>query len=802
MTELPEGFSAVPKDQDLPTGYSSVPPTSDDFAIPADNKEGLYKMTGPQGPHDIRYSDVPAAHDKGFSFAGKDADRYAADRFEQTKKDAGNYVDSLFQPGQENGILSRAKEFVKGGVGNLEQAVQHPKNTLQAQGEQYLGAGINPETGAPLQFKSFDPQRDAEAIAQQKQLHEQLWENARAMQDHPAYMAGSIVLPPLITEGIGRVAPISRVARGAQRIIGGGAEAAEDLNVATLADNAKIRDANTAATEDFNKKTADAQHETAGKELTYKQAVNTKAEDIAAQDATDQSELAGGYQDQLDKTHTHNQQVIEKHKSIADRTAQENAATEQTLAMRQKQQADLGDLTQKYYAQEDAAKATAKGQENAAWQAWRDKMHGAMIDGSEITEPLQKLSTSSPEVSRTLSQLAPPPSEALPDSSYAQDRAAIMKSLGYGDTNYFDLPEAKRADIDHVAMSNGFEPDPIDFDPQAGRPIPVEQVHRANAILQQYLRNGRFEGPILGEMKQVAKVLRAAVSRASTEQGAFDELNAARDATTKYQGAFGRDRHQPITQDDIREKQANPEAYKERDDEERLSGAATIDPSLVDSFRQVKNARDRLKALPAEDKLRKSLKQVPAPPTVGDLRTGYSLLPEPQGPPATVTDSPVRRAAQQVPLPERVGLPTPPQLTPEKTVGPGEIQAAKTAVLEKRAQSIRSGHPKVANTLVILDMIRNGMHGNIAGMGYDLAARTVYSTGSQGYASLLETPTVKEWLTKPTAKDAAMIDPSIARDLAPLVEQAKQRGIKVSPAITAAISAHATKTNWYDHPSQ
>lgn len=782
------------------------------------NSEGTYKMNGPHGQVGVPFSNVFQAQRTGYKLDPSDHDRYIKD---YTNAPVDNGPSGLTLGGTLSSALHNAGSAILGAGKLALRAAYDP-----------VGAGVEMGKGIAAAEKVAGPQtaQYARDTMDPKQsgviptaLNAARTATSALSMVNPLNPAGSAgmnaaidagnpdeALGQGIVQGAAFAAPsiIGKVAGKARSILTGGTKAAAELNASTLADNAKIGEANQTATDDFNQKTADAQHATEGRELSHKQAVNTKADDIAAQDAADQSKLADGYDQQLANTKAHNQQVLDKHNAVATRLGQQNEATNQTLGLRQQQQADLDDMTQKYFAQEDAAKANAKGQENAAWQPWRQKMQGVMIDGQEIADPLQKISTTSPDVARALRQLQPPPSEAPIDSNYAQDRAAIMKSLGYkGD--YFDLPETARTTVDKIATSNGFEPDPIDFDPQPGKPIPVELVHRANSILQSYIRNGRYEGPILGEMKQVAKVLRASVSRASTEAGALPDLTAAREATVKYQDAFGRDRYQPQTQDDIREQQANPEAYKERDDEERLAKAAQFDPTLVDSFRGVKAARENLKKLPSEDALRKGLKQVPSPPTVGDLRPGYSLLGEPSGPPAPApANNPTARAAQQVQPPERVGLPTPPQLTPTKTVGPEDIQAAKTDALLKNTQKIRNISLRAgtgATSLSALYSIVQAFKGNLGGLAdvpLEMAGGATVTGTGYGIAKLIESPNVLKLLTKPTPADVAAISPEVARGLQPIIEQAKAKGIKVSPAIAAAISAHATKTNWYDRPSQ
>lgn len=763
LGKLDPNFGNLPPDQqDLVIGHGKQSPPTQSTPGPLDSLaqwgQGKFKHLAPE--------DMKKEEEAGFGMFGAPTDRFIANSVTSGAK-----------------ALTSAPAAIADWVAGAWKGPWTPGQSANQMQERAQGGTPMPVTPPPV--------------------------TAEQASDYGSDLLGKVAAGAVIGKAAGLgLKAVGKVASKGKGILTGGTKAASELNTSTLADNAKISDANQAATTDFNQKTAEAQHATEGRELGYKQAVNTKAEDIAAQDAVDQAKLAGDYQAQIAEARGHNQRVLDKHKTVTERLNQQNEATNQTLGLRQQQQADLDDMTQKYFAQEDAAKANAKGQENAAWQPWRQKMQGVMIDGDEIAAPLQKISMTSPDVARALRQLQPPPSEAPMDSNYAQDRAAIMKSLGYkGD--YFELPETARTTVDKIATSNGFEPDPIDFDPQPGKPIPVDLVHRANSILQSYIRNGRYEGPILGEMKQVAKVLRAAVSRASTEAGALPDLTAAREATVKYQDAFGRDRYQPQTQDDIREQQANPEAYKERDDEERLAKAAQFDPTLVDSFRGVKAARENLKNIPSEDTLRKGLKQVPKPPTVGDIRPGYSLLAEPSGPPAPApANNPTMRATQQVQPPERVGLPQSPQLTPTKTIGPEDVQAANATELAKRTAVIRKTVNRAAvyvtgyRSLAAIGRAMSGDVGALSALPADVGEGMALAAGGNGLASLLESPKVSQYLTKPTPAQVATINPEIARDLAPIVQAAKQKGIKISPALAAAISANSSKDKWWDRPTQ
>jgi hypothetical protein len=532
----------------------------------------------------------------------------------------------------------------------------------------------------------------------------------------------------------------------------------------------------------------DAAHETRGREAAHKYAVESRAGEIAAQDSADATKARAEHAKAVQEVREHNARVQAKHAATSKRIQEENQAAANTLDIRRQQEAALKTDTDRYYAQEDAAKAKAKSEENAAWAPWRARMKNATVDGGEIAARLKAIAQGSPEVTRTLRQLQAPAEDAAPDSLYAQDRAAIMKAQGYTGS-YFDYPPEVRTRIDSIAQSSGFEPDPIDFDPQAGKQIPVEQVHRAQSIIDNQIRSGRFEGPLLGEMKQVAKALRAAVTRASAESGALDSLDAAREATRKYQEAFGKERHLPTTQDEIREKQANPEAYKEREDEERLKKTAAYDPSLVESYRRVKEARENLRKLPSEDQLRKGQKQVPPPPTVNDLREGYRLRPEPKPPQNLLTSgSPTERAAASIKPPDRVLPPDRPTPPVPKKINAGDIEAAKREAISKRAEWIRKRGTWVA-AWPWLHVLGDIVRGHIGDVGRSALESAATIAGVHGVASALEHPEVVKFLSQATAADIAAVPPELRGQLPAIVKVARARGVKLSPDLLGLIGA-------------
>jgi len=560
--------------------------------------------------------------------------------------------------------------------------------------------------------------------------------------------------------------------------------------------NEDIGKTNVLADQNHKTDTQNALHDQQGKDIGYQQDVASKAQEISQADQSEAASLTARQRLVNQKIADANKAVQAKHQAVAQRVQAANQAAENMLDLRRQHEQAYQQATDAHYTKENAADVRGKAEENSAWSAWRQKIAGKTLDGGQIVEPLQRIAALSPETAQFLRKLQGSPEDAPMDSLYAQDRAAIMKAQGYKG-GYFDYPAPIRAQIDRIAASSGFEPDPIDFDPQAGKPIPIEQVHRASSILQGYIREGRFNGngPLRGEMKQLAKVLRAAVTRASAEAGAAPELDSARNATITYQGAFGREIKPQTTARTIREKQINPEAFQTREDEARLAKTRSYDPTLVDSYRQVKAAREALDKLPDEESLRKKLRQVPAPPTVGDARPGFRLVELPKPAPARLTSgSPSERAAQAVKPPDRSNFPDRPSPTPNKTISASDIAGAYRAAADTRIGKIEN-RGQWAATWPLFQAARALWGGHIPSiptMGLESAGMlaTVKAT-----TKLLRYPPLIKFLEQARPEDLASIPPELRGDLPGLVEQAKQRGIKVSPALVAATAGVAGQQN-------
>jgi predicted transposase YbfD/YdcC len=605
----------------------------------------------------------------------------------------------------------------------------------------------------------------------------------------------------------------------AEALTGTGPRGLRNLAESTVKANAdaavKTAEKNAEAARAHMEKTQEALHETSGREQTHAEKVKTADELARSKHAADvakvkedNARVRARHAADIERVRKDNARIMAKHKETADQIAQENAATDHALELRRAEEAGLQQDTTNYYAKEDAVKAKAKAATDKAWKPWHDKMAGVTIDGGEISEPLKKITKLSPEVARVINQLTPDPEDAPPESMYAKDRAAIMKSQGYKE-NYWDLSPEKKAEVDKIASTNGFEPEPIDFNPEPGKAIPAEQLHRARSIVGRNVYSGKYEGPLLGEMKQLLKTLDQAETRASMNAGALDDLKAAREETQKYQKAFGRERHVPKTQDEIRKREANPEQFDEENDRERLNAAQVYDPSLVKDYEKVQARREQLKKMQTEDQLRKARKQIPPPPSPDDLREGYRLKPEPE--PPTPDDlrpgyrlqsepEPPAPAAEKIEQPERVPLPPrPEEIQPErKTISPEDLAESRKSGVTASAESLRQqGVRRTINALYYTApaAVLSTLLGHPGYAFTEVAMAPVILAGSHALAGMLERPEVVNWISKVTPKDVAMFNRLPAEEKAvftqnlnTLVKAAKKKNLPVAQALTAFVA--------------
>ena len=475
------------------------------------------------------------------------------------------------------------------------------------------------------------------------------------------------------------------------------------------------------------------------------------------------TDAANKHIEDVSKVDEHNRRIGEKYKYASDEIKTEREAAEHALELRRAEEAKLQQETTDYYAKEDAVKAKVKKAADAKWTPVHQALDSKTIDGGFIETPLAKITEISPEVTREIKQLVPDPEDAEPSSPYVAKRNEILKSMGHKDpvAAYNAMDDFSKANVDRAVAAEGFTPDPIDLDPKTGVAIPFDKLHRLQSIIGRNIRNGRYgyEGPLLGEMTQLQKVLYNAESKIAADNGMSADLDEARKATREYQEAFGRQRNIPKNQAELRKQQANPEQFKEENEQERVDAAKKHDPTLAADYEKVKAHREAVKKMQTEDQLRTSLRQPILPPRVGHPTDTYNLKPTP--------------------------------LPPEK------IMITPEVLKEKSEKGIEKGANLGQNM-----GIRRGMYAMMAGLAFGMnkglaealmrgvGAGVAVMTGSIELSKVLDKPEVRAWIGKVTPEKAAAwekLPPKqkalFTQDMKALIEEADKKKIPVSPAL-------------------
>lgn len=136
---------------------------------------------------------------KGYSLdSGVDSSQPT--EFEKRGGFSGN--ERFADPIPETGLLSRATNFIRGGVSAITAPILHPVETVEGMGKGLIAGGMTPY-GAPLHAPTGDQARDAATEQAYRNTQQEVVQGAgQEVKDHPSYVVGQIVGPVLAGEGI------------------------------------------------------------------------------------------------------------------------------------------------------------------------------------------------------------------------------------------------------------------------------------------------------------------------------------------------------------------------------------------------------------------------------------------------------------------------------------------------------------------------------------------------------------------------------------------------------------------------
>lgn len=282
---------------------------------------------------------------------------------------------------------------------------------------------------------------------------------------------------------------------------------------------------------------------------------------------------------------------------------------------------------------------------------------------------------------------------------------------------------------------------------------------------------------IVDEMDRIAK-----------DHGLREEAGAARNAWRSWAESF-RDRSSPL-----RSILADPETHgllgNMRGQQSFLARLRAFGPDGVQLADRIEKDLNTAHGSKAQFTKYGTIEvPSPKPPKLGEVKPFTERAPEykpPQGGPAPkphqrilTSGSPLERATSES------GKPT--------TVGAEDLTQANKEAMAAKEKKARTGYSPLLTSVFVFDAIRNAMEGNWGNVGMDVAARSTYEVGKQGYAALLRSPKVIEFLSKPTAEQIAQVPPEMrGANLQPILDAAKKQGIQIDPRIAALAAAGVT----------
>lgn len=723
--------------------------------------------------------DAPAAPATGTQYSVEDAPDERP--FWQRWKDNFNANTQGAKPG-ETGVKAAVENFGAGG-GDVVRSLAHPIRTAEG-----LVQSIQPDPGAAGIGEAALGPGGAFIV-----------HNIQSAIQNPARFAGQVGTGALLGEAAGGVGKVAgKVASKGADIMTGGTKAASDLSKTVTDANANAAktaaDANAKAAQTHLDATQDALHETAGRELAHQQAIKNAQEAGAKADAA--HDQAVQVVDAANKAKMDD--YANQTRSIEDENAkqqveyqQDKAKADEVAKAAQEQETQRGQLARAVQEQSSrmvdrlrTVKAAAKDKADAMYKNVREKTAGASVPSTQLADAVhqaQGLLKGSTENIKQFNDVLSKYPEGDPDFVNYQGSQIpkghplydVLKEQG----EVGSAKPAAFADLQGYYTELG--------DKLSGGNLPSD-VYRAVTSLRDNIGNMMQK---MASDNNAGAAFKNAQNYYRDYYQTFREMTGPNHTGSPIANALSAKDPtyaiKPLTVDETAQRVRNSLARFDPAVNGR-GGAA----QLYDNFRDVSRKFD------ATGKPIK-VPESPAEPTPKAAPTAPTLQPKPTAP-TPVTVPPV----------ERVSPPMRPEVVQAQTrfISPEDIQSVKQDILQQHTAAIRRNVNKAAvyvtgyRSLVAIGRALSGDAGALSALPADVGEGVALAAGGHGLAALLESPRVSKFLTAPTPADVATINPEIAQGLAPIIQQAKARGIKVSPALAAAVSAHATKTDWFDQP--
>lgn len=414
-----------------------------------------------------------------------------------------------------------------------------------------------------------------------------------------------------------------------------------------------------------------------------------------------------------------------KHQQATDEVRKRNDAVMRDRQKRVDTQQKLDTASKELDDKIAKAEKDANAANNAAWKVWRAKVANVQVDMQTVVDAIKaQTDKMSPEQVSTFKEILRETAPAEEDlSELDQTRNSIAKNAGY-DKPYAELPPDRKAVIDDQIKriglgdladeATGGEGGGATGGGRGLKQISASRLHGWKTQLEDAVRADRT-GNVKYAIGQVLQVVRKLEEDVSKEAGADDELKKARALHGPYVDTFRNTQTTPGTAANYVRSKVTPGFTRDAKLEDYLGRVGQYDHSIPKLAQHVENLQAGLKALPKDQPLREQI-TLPPPP----LEPASKFEPKP--------------------------------LTPHPEVP--NIQAENVQYIDRGLRK----YGKVGSwvlRIVVGGLTTRLAHGNLSEFGGELLVGQV---GVTLLTKALRSPSVLEWLARPSAEDMQMIE--------------------------------------------
>lgn len=286
--------------------------------------------------------------------------------------------------------------------------------------------------------------------------------------------------------------------------------------------------------------------------------------------------------------------------------------------------------------------------------------------------------------------------------------------------------------------------------PNPSAPVNFSDLQGYYSELGEKLSSGNLPGDVYLALKSLQESISGKMQQMADKAGVGPQLSEARSFYSQYMKAF-RDHSSPLYKARTATERGKAIGNLAGKDQTGIQALARYNPDLARRANTIRRYQAEAKTIPAKPGKLKSLP----------------------------------RLSEKDPL----------SSAQFDKIGADDITTRKAENLAKRADSIRNRGGGLASTFAVMAAIRSAMHGDVMGIGEDIAVRGAFGVGKAGLANLLESKPVVDWLTRATPEDLEQIPPDMRASIGPIVQEAQKRGIKVSPALLTGAAVSGQRRN-------